>query len=485
MTGGFLWQAGIYGIGQAVEGLSSLLLLPVFLVYLDPDDFAVVALADMAAMIMAALWGIRLSGSVTRFYYEYESSERDCFVASIWWAVVANAVLGLALVYTIGPRVLPYFVTQVAYSPYLEIVMWTVFFRCFAEVPLAIMRIREEAHLVVGATLASFFVSVGAKFYFVVIASEGGPGVLKALLLAAGASAGGYVIYMIRCYPKRIRLTHVQRAVQYSWPLTPDAFLSGFTTVLDRFFLDKWVPLTLIGYYAVASQFGAIAYQTVVTLKMAFVPAVTRTWIERETERWKIAQMAYVMIATVSVVALTVSLFAQDVLVAFGRERFIAAIQLVPLLSVNGVLVALVTVTSMSLLLSKGTKWFPAASIVHLSAAGICNLILTPVFGLWGAITGTLAGWGSRAMCFYLVGRHVLPLPVRWGQVVALVLPLAPLMLLGVVPWETNTLSNVIFKLSIVVLYGCYSMLLYRFSHDTVTNWIMSSLKRARVDVTR
>jgi O-antigen/teichoic acid export membrane protein len=480
IPGGFLWQAGIYGLGQAVEGLSSVLLLPVFLVYLNPDDFAVVALADMAAMMMAAFWGVRLSGSVTRFYYEYVDEEKDRFVASIWWAAVANAILGLALVHTLGPWVLPYFVTQVAYSPYLEIMVWTVFFRCFAEVPLAVMRIREEAHLVVGVTLATFFISVGAKFYYVVIAAEGGLGVLKALLLAAACSASGYMIYMMRRYPKQLNLEYVKRAIQYSWPLTPDGLLSGFTLVLDRFFLDKWVPLTLIGYYAVASQFGAIAYQTVVTLKMAFVPAVTRNWIERGAERWNIGQMAFLMIAIVAIVALTVSLFAQDLLMAFGRERFVAAIQFVPFLSINGVLVALVTVTSMSLLLSKRTKWFPVASIVHLSASGICNLTLTPAFGLWGAITGTLVGWGSRAVCFFSVGRRVLPLPVRWGHVSTLLLPLVPLMLLGTVR-QSNTIAVLIVKLCIVLLYSCYAMVLFRSLSDTRSRWLLSNLKRARV----
>jgi O-antigen/teichoic acid export membrane protein len=462
LSNGFLRQAGIYGIGQAVEGISSVLLLPVFLVYLNPDDFAIVALGDMAGMIMASFWGLRLSASVTRFYYEYSGVDRDMFVGTMWWAVVINAIGGLAIVQMTGPIILPYFVTQVAYSPYLELVVWTVFFRVFAEVPLAVMRIREEAHLVVVMTLGTFFLSVGAKLYYVVVAAEGGLGVLKAILLGSGVSALGYLIYMLRRYPSKIHWPYVKQAVRYCWPMTPDALLSGLSTVLDRFFLDKWVPLTLIGHYAVASQFGAIAYQTVVSLKMAFVPAAVRIWLEQKEERWRIGHMAFIFVALVAFVALGVSLFAQDLLLAFGRTRFLEAIALIPFTTSNAFLVALVTLTHMSFVLSKDMKWLSVVSIIHAAVALIMNLVLIPLYGVWGAVAATLSGWGSRVLSLAWLGHKVQPLPIPWAKIAALLLPVLPLMLLGVGTWPGDWQIKLAGKFSILLLYAAYIGVLSR-----------------------
>lgn len=470
LSNGFLKQVGIYGLGQGVEGISSILLLPIFIVYLNPEDFAIVALGDMAGVIMASFWGLRLSASVTRFYYEYSGDDRDLFIGTIWWAVIINAIGGLLFVLTIGPIVLPHFVTQVAYSPYLELVVWTVFFRFFAEVPLAAMRIREEAHLVVGMTLGTFFLSVGAKLYYVVVSAQGGLGVLKAILLGSGVSALGYLIYMLRRYPRKIHWLYVKQAIQYCWPMTPDALLSGFTIVLDRFFLDKWVPMIVIGYYAVASQFGAIAYQSVVTLKMAFVPAVMRTWIEHTSERWKVGEMAFLLFGVVGTVALAVSLFAPDVLIAFGRERFASAMSLVPFMAANALLVALVTVVSLSLLLSKNTKWIAVVSSIHLAVAGIINLIFTPVFGVWGAVAATLAGWASRACFLAWVGLRHLPLPVPWKRVGAMVVPLIPIMMLGVQSWNIGQLMGLLAKLLLISSFIGYGiMLLWFFNRQQTT----------------
>lgn len=477
LSNGFLWQAGIYGMGQAVEGISSVLLLPVFLVYLNPDDFAIVALGDMAGTIMASFWGLRLSASVTRFYYEYSGDKRDTFVGTIWWAVVINAIGGLAIISMIGPMILPYFVTQVAYSPYLELVVWTVFFRFFAEVPLAVMRIREEAHLVVGMTLGTFFLSIGAKLYFVVVTAEGGLGVLKAILLGSGISALGYLIYMLRGYPNTIHWPYVKHAIRYCWPMTPDALLSGLTTVLDRFFLDKWVSLTAIGYYAVASQFGAIAYQTVVSLKMAFVPSAVRIWLEQKEERWRIGHMAFIFVAVVAFVALCVSLFAQDLLLAFGRTRFLEAIALVPFTTSNAFLVALVTLTHMSFVLSKDMKWLSIVSIIHALVALIMNVALTPLLGVWGAVAATLSGWGSRVLSLGWFGHKVQPLPISWSRLAALLLPVIPLMLLGMGTWPGDWQARMTGKMAVVFLYGSYVTALYWFYQPSAPYGVSEAAK--------
>ncbi len=459
-SGGFLRQSGIYGLGQVVEGLSAVLLLPVFVVYLTPDDFALVSLSEMVGSIVASCWGIRLGSAVTRFYYEYKHDQQQKFVASVWWAFVMNACVGLVVLLFVGPLVLPHIVRQVPYSPYLELIMWTVFARMFAEVPLALMRIREEAHLVVAAALGSLLLFVTAKLYFVVVAGEGGLGVLKAGLWGAGCSAVGYCVYMISRYPRFIHWPYVKEAAQYSWPMTPEAMLSGVTTVMDRFFLDKWVPLTTIGYYSVASQFGAIAYQSVVTLKMAFVPAVLRIWVQEQSERWKISDMALLMVATTTGVALTVSLFAQDLLTIVGRERFLAAINFVPFLTVNAILVAVVTIASMSFLLSKRTIWITPVSFLHAAIAGVVNLLATPAYGVWGAIAATLSGWASRALFFCFLGNAICPLPVAWWRIAAAIIPALPLGLLGLTMYDFQWSTRILCKMAIIGVYGGYLLTL-------------------------
>jgi len=455
-SGGFLRQSGIYGLGQIVEGLSAVLLLPVFVAFLTPDDFALVSLSEMVGSIISSCWGIRFGSALTRFYYEYKGDQQRRFVASLWWAFVMNACAGLVILILVGPFLLPYIAKQVSYSPYLELMTWTVFARLFAELPLALMRIRQEAHLAVISALGSFLLFVGAKLYFVVVAGDGGLGALKAGLWGSGCSAVGYCIYMVSQYPLTMHWQYVRESAKYSWPMTPEAMLSGATMVMDRFFLDKWVPLTSIGYYSVASQFGAIAYQSVVTLKMAFVPAVLRIWVQEQSERWKVGDMALLVVAATTGVSLAVSLFAQDVLIAVGRERFFGAVDFVPFLTVNAVLVALVTIASMSFVLSKRTIWITPVSILHAAITGIVNVLATPAYGVWGTIAASLSGWASRALSFWLLGKAICPLPVPWGRIVVVILPAVPLGLLGLAPYGFDWLTRLLWKSGLIGVYFGY-----------------------------
>ena len=89
---GLLKHSAIYGIGQVLSRLASVLLLPVYTSYLTLADYGVIAILDFFAGILAILIGAGMGRAATRFHFEAkDESERS----QVWWT-------GLAFVVVVG-----------------------------------------------------------------------------------------------------------------------------------------------------------------------------------------------------------------------------------------------------------------------------------------------------------------------------------------------------------------------------------------------
>jgi len=116
-------------------------------------------------------------------------------------------------------------------------------------------------------------------------------------------------------------------------------------------------------------------------------------------------------------------------------------------------------------------------SVIHAVVAVATNLMLTPLLGVWGAIAATLSGWGSRVLSLTWFGHRTQPLPIPWGRLAALLVPVVPLMLLGMGTWEGGWQARMTGKMAVVILYGGYAMALYWFYQPTASCGVSETAK--------
>ncbi len=88
-------HSAVYGVGQVLSRLASVILLPIYTRYLMPADYGVIAILDLAAGILGIFVGVGLANAVQRFHFRTEEGpERN----KLWWTGLATlSLLALAL----------------------------------------------------------------------------------------------------------------------------------------------------------------------------------------------------------------------------------------------------------------------------------------------------------------------------------------------------------------------------------------------------
>ena len=62
----------IYGLGDVAVSVINFLLLPIYVLYLSPEDYGALALLGSVEVIAKIFFRWGLDGSFMRFFYEYE-----------------------------------------------------------------------------------------------------------------------------------------------------------------------------------------------------------------------------------------------------------------------------------------------------------------------------------------------------------------------------------------------------------------------------
>ena len=83
----------IYSLGNFMQRIISLLLLPVYTRFLTPYDYGVKELVGLSTDVIGILLATAISGAIYRFYFEYKDvKDRNEVISS---AVITIAVFGL------------------------------------------------------------------------------------------------------------------------------------------------------------------------------------------------------------------------------------------------------------------------------------------------------------------------------------------------------------------------------------------------------
>ena len=80
-----LKHSGVYGIGQLLSRLASVIMLPLYTRFLHPADYGVIAIVDLTTGILALLIGGGMTSAASRYHFEAETPEEQ---RTVWWTSV-------------------------------------------------------------------------------------------------------------------------------------------------------------------------------------------------------------------------------------------------------------------------------------------------------------------------------------------------------------------------------------------------------------
>ena len=406
----------IYGVGDVLAKGLHFLFLPVYLRYLDPGQFGILALASAYAVVAGFFLHLNLNSAVFRFHSECDgqSEAKELAGTLILFQLAWSTVLAVLLV-----SVLPSGLASVFNNDQLELPFrlagGLAFVTSVAAIPLSVLQMRQEAGRYRLLTVAGSVLTIMGILYFVVVRGGGATGFLLGQVLGGALMMGPYGFVAWKRMTLRLRKEVLLRCLAFSGPLVPYA-VSGWTMDLsNRYLVEYFMGLEDVGRYNAAYQFALIMQTILNAFALAWIPVFYQIVKEDDAEN-KLALFGKIYWCLTLFLGLVLTLASKEALGVFADGAYRDSYVVVPALMATQALTCLWHLFVNPLFLRNKTAYLPLVMGAAALLSIVLNIFMIPRWGLIGA------GWAVfAANAFVNVAAGVLslrwyPIPYRAGQ---------------------------------------------------------------------
>jgi len=410
-----LQHSTLYAVGNVAGRVVAFLAIPFYSRFLSPAQYGLIELIELSTQTIAIAFGLQAIGTaLTRLFYDQTSPEAERNVVST--ALIATAMLSacvtLASVAAAGAISRAVFHTD-AWATLLQAAFLAMFFASTIEVVLVYERIRGHAQFYLAYSLVTLGLNLALNILFIGVLDAGVWGFVSSKLVVSLGGAGFLAWRLRRDVGWHWRGAYVPEFVRFGAPL----ILSGLSYFAihfsDRFFLSSAVSLAELGRYALAYRFAMMVNSLV-------GDSFAKSWnvsLYRHTGeagwREQFARVAAYFTFVIATAGFAIVVFGPELLRVMVPESFFPPALLLPLLVLAYVLRDVADFFRSLLLINKRSVWVGQIAFAAAALNLLCNMLLIPAYGIYGAAWATLLTWSAYLVVCWTVAAREHRLPVR------------------------------------------------------------------------
>lgn len=430
-------NVAIYGAGDVAVTAVGILLLPIYLTYLQQEGYGALGLLIGVEALTKILFRWGLDGAFMRYYHDCETpAERVRLTSTLCLFLLAASgmllAIGLALSGAIASHLFD--PNPDRYLTALRLVLINTFLLTFTFVPYQVMRLEKQALTFSVISFLRTAATLLLKVWFVVGAGWGLTGFMAADIIVTIGLLPFLWPWTRPLLGAVFSKDELRRCLRFGLPRLPHGLAQQSLDAGNKYLLNRHISLADLGVYNISSTIGQ-------SIKL-FLSAFETGWAPfyYETARQPDAQMVFAKITTygIAVLALLVAgltAITPDLihLITIGKpwtpEAYALTAVVVPLIALGLAFQGVYLLTSIGLNLTSQTQYYPVAAF---AAAGVglgAGVLLMPRFGAVGAavafllsyitLAGTAAAFAQRHYAVRYEGARVIRVLV--AAVVAMV----------------------------------------------------------------
>jgi len=203
----------------------------------------------------------------------------------------------------------------------------------------------------------------------------------------------------------KINFSYIVPGILFVLPLIPHAVSSWLSIHVSRVFIERYLSLTELSIYTVASQLALILSVINNGLNQAWIPFVYANY-DKENFSTLFNKNARKIILLVLLVGMTVILFSKEILILMGKSEYMVAINILPILILSFLFQIFYFLNVAILVYHKKTKLLPIISITSGIVTIFLNILLIPIIGIYGAALCVVISFFIIANLSYLFSKR-------------------------------------------------------------------------------
>ena len=409
----------VYGIGGILTKALSFLLLPLFTHYLSPRDYGVLEIIDLSMSLLGMFLNMGITASLLRYYGAAESEQdkrkvvgtlfRFTVVTGLLIFAVGALQVNKATLLLFGPGVPP---------KYLLLSFASFVLAYIANIPYTYLRAKEASGALVTLDTVTSFVVLVLNIVFIAVFKMSILGMLLSPLMVGTIRLAVLIKWMGRVVGVGMDWILLRGLLAFGAPLVLSDLTGFIVNFSDRFFLQRYQSLEIVGIYAVGYKF---AYM----LNFLFIQPFNMMWhgrmyvIHRQPNHRRVFAQVFVLYSVVLMLAaLGLALFSSDVIRVMADPRYAAGEQVIGPVALGYVFLGMSYYVRSGMFLVSRTGLVGIVCAVAAAVNLVANYFLISNFGMLGAAWATLLGFCAIAVGSYYCSQRVCPLDLAAGRVV-------------------------------------------------------------------
>jgi len=383
---------------------SNFLIAPIFTRVLSREEYGLLALASVFQAYLSVFLDIGFRGAFSRYYFDYYKKERliKSLYATVFITLLGvSIVIGLLLWLTRDWLFCVLFENCAVFSfhPYGYIIWSSATLIVLQTLALSLYRNGENLKEYSFIAVASFLLMTAGSVVGVLYFKEGAPGSLIGKVAGTALVIVPYSVYYFWKQGIVYRTSFLKPLMLYGLPLLPYAVLGLVMDNLDKFFVERYLGMNLLGLYNVAFLIGSIPSVLLFAVQSTINPQVFKSLTEQsrqydESRNVSIAKLFKALIIFMCLVVTSIIAVIHPAVSIFLGGDFAESIFYIPLIAMVFLPRSLYVVYTVPLFYEKKSTLLPVTNFIAVLVGIVCARYFVPKYQLMG-------------ICFTLIAMKV------------------------------------------------------------------------------
>jgi len=415
----------IYGLGNIAVKIVGLLLIPLFSnpKFFSIEEFGVLGILEISALVLTALMASALPQSLTRWFWDKEhiDNQKGIFFMSFATQLVVS-LLFCALLIPLSRKFSIMIFSKPDWSRVITFVIIGSGIQALNNINNTLMRLQSKSVLYTTTNLFKLTFVLFLSLYFIISRKMG----LEGYYLAQ-AIGNALLVIVLSGYTLRNSRIFFSRAIfqsmnAYGFPLFLANISAVALNVVDRYSLNSLAVLKSVALYTLAFKITSVLKLAIVdSMKLALAPMMLKRIGSPDIKRFYSKVLLYSSYVLMFAV-IGVSLFSFELIKVIAKSKqFWDAVTIIPVLSMSVVFVNMKDLTVYGLHVVKKTRVI-GLIVVFSTILSLClNFLLIPIWDITGAAVATLLSQFVFWLISYYYSQKAFYVPYEIRKIFTLV----------------------------------------------------------------
>ncbi len=396
----------VYGLGNIAIKIVGLVLIPLFTnpKFFSIDDFGIIGILDISALVLTASLASALPQSLTRWFWDkdYRDNQKGIFFMSYATQLIISSLFCIILIPLSG-RFSEIIFSKPDWSKVITLVILASAIQAINNITNTLMRLQSRSLLYTFTNLFKLTLVLSLTLFFILSKRMGIEGIYLAQVIG-----NSIIVLILLGYTIKNSRIFFDKSVffsmnSYGFPLFMANISAVLLNVIDRYSLNSLALLKSVALYTLAFKLTSVLKLVIVdSMKLALGPMMLKKIGSPDIKRFYSKVLLYSSYVLMFAV-IGVSLFSFEIIKVIAKSnQFWNAVGIIPVLSLSVVFVNMKDVTIYGLHVVKKTRIIGIIVVFSTILSLGLNLLLIPIWDITGAAIATLLSqFVFWLICYY------------------------------------------------------------------------------------